>query len=158
MNKEIQQEVYSKLSLVDDQAKPMAGTDITGVGQFQYTRLCLIELPAGSYQIGKFAKPRIFAVFAESQKLFDWGHAILQTPEWIKEGFEDKSIYIEEVLHRPRAGETLNEYTTVIAQFENDIWLAVFQYITSLGILDRSAKKFITEAYKIPKPGGSNLS
>jgi hypothetical protein len=150
MNKDFQDEIFAHLSLVADEAKPMAGTDITGRNQHQYTRLCLVQLPAGSYQMGKFAKDRIFVVMAESSWLFDSVHQILKTEEWIKTGFDDKYIYIEEVLHRPRTGETLNEYTSYIAQNENDIWLAIFTYITKLGILDRSAKKMMSKTYRLP--------
>ena len=89
-------------------------------------------------------------VMAESSWLFDSVHQILKTEEWIKTGFDDKYIYIEEVLHRPRTGETLNEYTSYIAQNENDIWLAIFTYITKLGILDRSAKKMMSKTYRLP--------
>ena len=156
MNKDFQDEIFANLQLVDGEAKPLAGTDITGRNQHQYTRLALVQLPAGTYQMGKFTKDRIFVVFAESSFLFESVHKILKTEEWIKDGFDSNFIYIEEVLHRPRTGETLNEYTSYIPQTENDIWLACFTYITKLGILDRSAKKLMSKTYRLPDSAQPN--
>lgn len=156
MNKEFQEDLVAHLSLVDGEAKPLAGTDITGRNQHQYTRLALVELPAGHYKIGKFEKPRIFVVFAESTWLYNAVHDILKSEAWIRDGFDSSSIYIEEVLHRPRTGETLNEYTTYIPQTENDIWLALFTFITSQGIVDRSAKKLMSSTYRLPTSAQPN--
>jgi hypothetical protein len=150
MNKAFQEEIFANLTLVDDEAKPLAGTDITGRNQHQYTRLALVGLPAGLYQFGKVTKERVFVVFAESTWLFEALHNQLQTPDWIKDGMDNKYIYIEEVLHRPRTGETLNEYTSYIPQQEQDLWLALFSYVTKLGILERSARKMMSKTYRLP--------
>jgi hypothetical protein len=150
MNKEFQDDIFAHLQLIDGDAKPLAGTDITGRNQHQYVRLALIELPPGMYKIGKFEKPRYFIAFAESSWLYNSIHDILKSPEWIRNGFDNNFIYIEEVLHKPRTGETLNEYTSYIPQEENDIWLALFTFITQQGIVDRSAKKLMSKTYRLP--------
>jgi hypothetical protein len=151
MNREIQEELFSKLTLSDDDAKPLAGTDITGRNQHQYTRLALVRLPSGSYQSGPVSKDRFFVIFAESSWLFNELHTRLGTPAWIRDGFDNKYIYIEEVLHRPRTGETLNEYTTYIPQAENDLWLSIFNFVTKTGIIERSAHKLVSKTYRLPQ-------
>lgn len=154
MNKELQEEIRLALQLTDDEAKPLAGTDITGRHQHQYTRLALVKLPSGSYSFGRVDKDRIFVVFAESTWLFQTLHEKLNSPEWLKDGFDNNWIYIEEVLHRPRTGETLNEYTSYIAQTENDLWVALFNFTVNQGILERSARKMISKTYRLPgEPG-----
>jgi len=156
MNREFQDEFFASLSLIDDEAKPLAGTDITGRNQHQYTRLCLLRLPSGLYKLGRYDKDRIFVVFAESSWLFGALHDKLETPDWIREGFDDKFIYIEEVLHRPRTGETLNEYTSYIAQTENDLWIACFNYIVKMGILEKAARKLVSKVYRLPGSAQAN--
>jgi len=156
MNKAFQEEIFASLTLVDDEAKPLAGTDITGRNQHQYTRLALVGLPPGLYQFGKVTKERVFVIFAESTWLFEALHNQLQTPDWIKDGMDNKYIYIEEVLHRPRTGETLNEYTSYIPQIEQDLWLALFSYVTKLGILERSARKMMSKTYRLPGSAQAN--
>lgn len=153
MNKDFQNELFANMELIEADAKPLAGTDITGRNQHQYTRLALIKLPAGSYQLGKYPSDRIFVVFAESTFLFRKMHEILATPDWIVDNFDDKFIFIEEVLHRPRTGETLNEYTSYIAQTENDLWIALLNYVTKSGILEKSARKLTSRTYGLPTAG-----
>lgn len=150
MNKEIQEELIAYLQLVDDEPKPLAGTNINNRGEYQYTRLAIVRLPPGSYMFDNVASDRHFVVFAESNWLYDVLHEKIGTPEWIKEGFDSKWIYIEEILHKPRPGEILNEYTTILPQNENDLWLALFTFVVGQGILEKSARKLVAKTYKLP--------
>lgn len=137
MDKEKQLEIKSKLRIIDDQAKPLAGS------YEQYTRLALLGY--------KTNRDRYLVVFAESQKLFNAVHDALGTPDWIREGFENKWIFIEEVLRRPGATDTIDGYLQALPQAENDVWLATYNYIIELGILASYAKLIQGKTYGLPK-------
>ena len=147
MNKELQQEIKSKLRLIDDDAKPLAGS--LGL----YTRLALLGYRTHSNT------DRYFTLFAQSEKLFNFEHDQLGTQDWIREGFEKKWMYIVEVLHRPSSTDTMDRY--LIKVDSNDLWVAIFEYIKMTGILDRFSEILKSRSYGLPKddlPGvGFNL-
>lgn len=140
-------EAQYKLVIVDDEPKPLAGTDIIKPGCHQYTKLALVRYP----QAGP---DRYFCVFAESQYLYDRAHDILNSPEWIRDGFDQKWIYIEEVDHRPGPGETLDQYMLALPQNENYLWVAVFNKVLEAGILEASARKIMSKTYGLPADEG----
>lgn len=138
MNKDIINEIKSRLRFIDDQAKPLAGSE------GQYTRLALI-----GYKPER-GNDRFFVLFAESQKLFDAVHTMLATPEWIREGFERKWIYIEEVLRKPGTNDNIDGYLRKLDQKENNLWVGIFEYIKASGCLDRFAQTIKSKTYGLP--------
>ena len=136
-------EAQAKLVLIDDDAKPLAGTDILGRGKHQYVKLALLKYPGPT--------DRYICVFAESQHLYDNMHDKLQSPDWVRDGFDQKWIYIEEVDHRPRPGETLDQYMLALPQKDNFLWVAAFNYVLQAGILEASARKIMSKTYGLPK-------
>jgi hypothetical protein len=133
-------EVQAELRLVDDEAKPLAGSDIEGRGKHQYIKLALVGW-----------KDRYFVCFAESQRLYDSLHTKLGSPAWVREGFDQRWIYIEEVLHKPISTDTMDGYLQGLPQKDNYIWLAVFNYLLALGLFEKSARKVLSKNYGIPK-------
>lgn len=138
MQKEKQQEFKSRLWIIDDQAKPLVGS------AGQYTRLILLGLRSA-----KGLNNRHFVVFAESDKLFNHVHDKLNTADWIREGFEKKWIYIEEVLHKPSAAEDIHGYLQIIK--DTDLWIGIFEFITELGVLESTKSKIVGSTYGLPR-------
>lgn len=147
MNPELQGEYYSRMMFVDTETRPMHGTDIGSPGRHQYTKLAVVKLRPGSPK----HHDRYFVAFIESKYLFDHIHDVLKTESWIREEFDNRWIYIEEVLHRPKANETIHEYTSYIPQSENDLWLALYRFFQDHGVMDHAAKMFHNRKAGLPK-------
>ena len=140
MDKVRQEELTASLRLIDDQAKPLAGS------YDNYTRLALIGMKCNG-------PDRFFVLFAESTRLFNAVHDALATPDWIREGFENKWIYIEEVLKRPGPTDDINGYLKQISQQENDLWIGIYNYVIKLGILADFARLIKSKTYGLPQDG-----
>ena len=139
MNPEKQKELQASLKLVDDDARPLAGSCD------QYTRLAIIQRQA------ERGEDRHFALFAESSSLFNHIHDTLKTQDWIREGFDKQWIYIEEVLRRPSATDDISGYLRALDQKENDLWIALFNFVLEQGLLERFATKLRGKTYGLPK-------
>ena len=138
LNVEKQLEFRARMRLIDDEARPLAGS------YDQYTRLALLGLKPE-----KGPNDRYFVLFAESQKLFDSIHSKLETPDWIREGFENKWIYIEEVLRRPGPSDDISGYLQMVT--DNELWVSIFNYVAKLGILEHYANKVKGKTYGLPQ-------
>lgn len=133
----------ANLRLDNDEAKPLAGTDVTGRGTHQYVRLAIASLKRGA--------PRAFILFAESNFLRENLHDMAGTPAWIREGFDDQWMFIEEVTRRPRATDTLDDYTKSIPPKEQSLWMALFEFFIEQGIIEKSVRKYKAKTYGLPK-------
>lgn len=134
----------TKLSLkvVNDDPKPLAGTDITGRGKHQYTRIAIVATKKGPL--------RHFMLFVESRWLQNKCHDLLKSPDWMRdEHWDNRWNYIEEILHKPTPGETLDQYTKKID--DSILWLAVYHLLKDEGVLDRAVKKYTGKAYGVPR-------
>lgn len=137
-------EAKEKLRLVNSEAKPLAGTDITGRGQHQYVRLAIVAT--------KDNNPRHFMLFVESNWLFNKCHELLKSPAWMRDGnWDNKWNYIEEILHRPGPGETLDQYTAMLSQDENHLWIAIYEFLEEQGALDKAVKTYHSKTFGLPK-------
>ena len=108
MNPDKQKEFEQRLKLVDDDARPLAGSND------QYTRLGIIQLTG--------VPTRHFTLFAESTKLFNALHDALKTPDWIRDGFDKRWLYIEEILRKPGPTDDITGYLSALKQKENDLF------------------------------------
>jgi len=125
-----------RMKLYDDDAKPLTGSDN------QYTRLAIVGLRP------ERGNEQHFTLFAESTKLFDAIHRAAGTPRWIQEGFEKKWLYIEQVLRRPGATDTIDGY---LQRIEDDmLWTALYEYLKGTGIMDRFAQSIKGMTYGLP--------
>lgn len=129
-------ELKSRMRLYDDDAKPLTGSD------GQYTRLAIVGLRP------ERGNERHFTLFAESSKLVDAIARATNTPEWIHEGFTEKWLYIEEVLRKPSATDTIQGYLQKIDS--NELWMALYEYLKSTGIMDRFSKSIKGKTYGLP--------
>ena len=136
MNREKIDEYKSRISLYDDDAKPLAGS------MGQYTRLAVVGLrPEKGVE-------RHFTLFAESTKLFDAIARANNTPDWVHEGFDQKWLYIEEVLRRPGSSDDISGYLQKV--MDDDLWTGLFEYLKSTGIMDRFTKAIKAKSYGLP--------
>lgn len=140
------EETKANLRLVDSDAKPLAGTDITGRNQHQYVRIAIVAT--------KDAKPRHFMLFVESNWLFDKCHELLKSPAWMRDGqWDNKWNYIEEILHRPSPGETLDQYSAMLGQDENHLWIAIYEFLEEQGALNKSVRTYTSKTFGLPNEG-----
>lgn len=139
MDPQVQLELESRLEIVDDDAKPLAGSD--GL----YVRLAIIR-----YKPEK-GLDRHLVLFAESQKLFDHMHDELKTPDWIREGFAKKWVYIEEVLRRPGPSDDISGYLKAVEDNENNLWIAAFNLVTREGMLEKFTGKIRGKTFGLPR-------
>lgn len=137
MNRDHINEYKSRIRLYDDEAKPMGGS------HGQYTRLAITGLrPERGLE-------RHFVLFAESTKLFDAIAKAHGTPEWIHEGFDKKWLYIEEILRRPSESDTIDRALQIIT--DEELWVALFEYLKETGVMDRFASSTKGTTYGLPK-------
>jgi hypothetical protein len=133
-----------RLNLDNDDPVPLSGTDVTGLGQHQYFRLAIVST--------RDARPRSFMLFVESEWLVGKCHEMLGSPDWMRDGHWDNHWnYIEEILHRPGVGEELGQYSRMIPDTENHVWVAIYEFLRDQGVLNSSAKKIFSRTYGLPQ-------
>ena len=135
------EEFKAKLRLVNSEPKPLAGTAVTGLNQHQYVRLAIVAT--------KEATPRHFVLFVESNWLHDKIHDVLRSPEWLKNGWDNKWNYIEELKRKPLPGDTLNDYTEIVPS--NVEWVALFEFLMEQGAAFKAAKLYKDKSYGLPQ-------
>ena len=136
MNRDNINELKTRIRLYDDDAKPLSGS------HDQYTRLAIIGLrPERGLE-------RHFTLFAESTKLFNAIAKANNTPQWIHEGFDEKWLYIEEILRKPGTTDTIEGYLQKIAS--DDLWTALYEYLKETGVMDRFSKAIKGKTYGLP--------
>ena len=93
-------------------------------------------------------------LFVESEWLVNKCHDMLHSPDWMRDGHWDNHWnYIEEVLHRPGVGETLDQYTKLVGDDESYLWVAIYEFLRDQGVLNSSARKIFSATYGLPKEG-----
>lgn len=85
----------------------------------------------------------------ESNWLHDKIHDILRSPEWLKNGWDNKWNYIEEILHKPGPGETLDQYTRVVP--DHIEWIALFEFLNEQGAAFKSLKLYKDKTFGLPQ-------
>jgi len=143
MDRELINEYKSRIRLYDDDAKPMGGS----FGQ--YTRLAVVGLrPERGLE-------RHFTLFAESTKLIEAIGFAHGDPGWITKGFTQKWMYIEEVLRRPSDQDDISGALMSIS--DNNLWIALDEYLRETGIMDRFAKSIKASSYGLPNQPGVGI-
>lgn len=129
--------IKAALRIVDDAAKPLTGSDITGRHQHQYVRLAVV-----GYKPPR-AQERYFAVFMESDFLHQQVHKHLQSTE-VEMEFDPKWVFIEEVIRKPTATDTMDGYLKMIEFTETALWVAIFEHVITSGVATERLRSYLS--------------
>lgn len=150
-----------RLKLDNATAKPLAGTDITGVKRHQYDRLAIVTSKFSSVVLHKRGdddydvefKPgaRSFMCFVESSWLRGHIHDILKSPDWMRDGqWDNRWNYIEEIVGDPRT-EPFGQYNEVIPATEHFLWIAIYEFLVNQGAFQKCLKVYTDKNFGLPK-------